>query len=62
MIHPSDPRLASADDASYSQMRLEAVVPYEVAESIMDYLQTVSREHRLTACLETVEVLKHDGF
>lgn len=43
-------------------MRLEAVVPYEVAESIMDYLQTVSREHRLTACLETVEVLKHDGF
>lgn len=47
---------------STAQTRIEAVVPHDVAESIMSYLQTVSREHRLTACLETVEVLQHESF
>ncbi|MEX0820284.1 MAG: SulP family inorganic anion transporter, partial [Pirellulaceae bacterium] len=48
--------IANGIDASNSQTRIEAVVPYPIADSIMDYLQTVSRDHRLTACLETVEV------
>ncbi|MDA1051787.1 MAG: SulP family inorganic anion transporter [Planctomycetota bacterium] len=54
--------LAHGNDSSNSQTRIEAVVPYEIADSIMDYLQAVSREHRLTACLETVEVLQHESF
>jgi len=54
--------LGDGSQASNSQIRMEAVVPYDVAESIMDYLQGVSREHRVTACLETVEVLKRDQF
>jgi MFS superfamily sulfate permease-like transporter len=45
-----------------TQVRIEAVVPREVAESIMDFLQLLSREHRLTACQETVEVLQADRF
>lgn len=53
---------ADGNAVSNSQTRIEAVVPYEIAESIMDYLQTVSRDHRITACLETVEVLKQDSF
>ncbi len=54
--------LWQGNGASNSQTRIEAVVQYEVAESIMDYLQTVSRDNRVTACLETVEVLKYDSF
>ena len=53
---------ANGNDAANAQARIEAVVPYEVADSIMDYLNTVSRDHRVTACLETVEVLKRGGF
>ena len=46
-----------------SQVRLEAVVPGEVAERILDYLRTeFSREHRVTACVENVEVLSEVGF
>jgi hypothetical protein len=55
-------KLADGNRNSNSQACIKAVVPYEVAECIMDYLQTVSRDHRVTACLETVEVLKRDGF
>lgn len=55
-------RTTLANGGTNSQTRIETVVPYDVSESIMDYLQTVSRQHRVTACLETVEVLKHDGF
>lgn len=54
--------LANGVGTHNSQTRIEAVVPYDVAEGIMDYLQGVSREHRVTACLETVEVLKRDSF
>jgi len=45
-----------------SQTRIEAIVPDDVAASIMDYLQQLSREHRLTACLESVEVIQHAAF
>jgi MFS superfamily sulfate permease-like transporter len=46
-----------------SQVRLEAVVPDDVAERIFDYLHTdVSPRHHITACLETVRVLRRDQF
>jgi MFS superfamily sulfate permease-like transporter len=54
--------LASGNGAANSQTRIEAVVPYDVADNIMSYLRSVAREHRLTACVETVEVLEHDSF
>ncbi|MEO8495825.1 MAG: SulP family inorganic anion transporter [Planctomycetota bacterium] len=54
--------LAIGNSAADSQTRIEAVVTYEVADSIMDYLRMVSKDNRLTACLETVEVLKQDSF
>ena len=54
--------LANGTGATNSQTRIEAVVPYAVADNIMSYLQGVSRDHRLTACLETVEVLQQDRF
>ncbi|MBM4001184.1 MAG: SulP family inorganic anion transporter [Planctomycetes bacterium] len=49
---------APADD----QIRIEAVVPYAVADAITTYLQAVSRTNRITACIETVEVLQHGAF
>jgi MFS superfamily sulfate permease-like transporter len=54
--------LANGRGATNSQTRIEAVVPYEVADDIMSYLQGVSRKHRVTACLETVDVLQQDRF
>ncbi len=54
--------LASGNGSANSQTRIEAVVPYDVADNIMSYLRSVAREHRLTACVETVEVLEHDSF
>ncbi len=54
--------LAEGNGATNSQTRIEAVVPDAVADSIVSYLQTISREHRVTACLETVDVFRHDSF
>ncbi len=46
-----------------AQIRLEAVVPLVVADRILDYLRAdVSPHHRVTACAETVEVLRQDDF
>lgn len=45
-----------------SQLRFEAVVPPSVANEIMDYLQTLGAEHPVTACVETVEVLRKNQF
>ena len=49
-------------EESVAQTRIEAIVPYEIADRIMDYLQSMSYENRLTACMETVEVLQHGSF
>jgi len=46
-----------------TQLRIEAVVPRDVAERILDYLRKdVSPKHRVTACTENVEVLRQDQF
>ncbi len=56
-------RLAEGSGASNSQIRLEAVVPREVADQILDYLRAeVLPRHRITACTEIVEVLRQDQF
>jgi MFS superfamily sulfate permease-like transporter len=48
---------------SNSQVRIEVVVPPEIAEQILEYVRRdVSLEHPVTACVETVEVLKRDQF
>lgn len=53
----------SDDGLPKSQVRIEAVVPEEIASRIFDYLRTnVQPKHRITACLETVEVLRRDQF
>ena len=54
--------ISEGNGATNSQIRLEAVVPNDVADSIMSYLQTVSREHRITACVDSVDVLQRDSF
>jgi len=49
--------------ATNSRVRIEVVVPIEVAELILDYIhREISLEHPVTACIETVEVLRRDQF
>lgn len=49
--------------ASNSQVRIEVIATREVAERILDFLARSARpEHRITACIETVEVLRMDQF
>jgi MFS superfamily sulfate permease-like transporter len=44
-------------------IRIEAIVPHDVAERILDMLHAdVAPHHRLTACIETVEVLRREQF
>jgi hypothetical protein len=44
-------------------IRIEVVVANEVADAIVDYLrQDVMPRHRVTACVETVDVLSPDQF
>ena len=55
--------LAEGDGSSSLQIRLEAVVLQEVADQILDYLRAeVAPNHRITACVEAVEVLRQDNF
>lgn len=55
--------LDEGNGTSNSQIRLEAVVSREVAERIIDYLRAdIVPNHRITACMETVEVLRQDNF
>jgi MFS superfamily sulfate permease-like transporter len=55
--------LADGGTAPNSQVRIEVVAPPETAELILDYIRReISLEHAITACIETVEVLKRDQF
>ena len=56
--------LAQGDEARDSQIRIEAVVIPDVADSILDYLrrEVIARDHHITTCLETVEFLRQDAF
>jgi hypothetical protein len=46
-----------------SQVRIEVVTPPEVAEQILEYIhRNISLDHAVTACIETVEVLRREQF
>jgi MFS superfamily sulfate permease-like transporter len=55
--------LAKGATAVTYQVRIEVVVPAEIAEQILEYIRRhISLEHAVTACVETVEVLRRDQF
>ncbi|MEQ8667792.1 MAG: SulP family inorganic anion transporter [Pirellulales bacterium] len=46
-----------------AQVRIEVVVPPDVCEQLLAYLrQEILPVHRVTACVETVEVIRRDKF
>ncbi|MBI3838588.1 MAG: SulP family inorganic anion transporter [Planctomycetia bacterium] len=54
---------AEGRTARNSQVRIEIVVPPEIAEQILDFVRrNIAPEHAVTACVETVEVLQRDQF
>jgi MFS superfamily sulfate permease-like transporter len=57
-------RTAAAEAATRNaQVRLEVVVASEIAEQILDFIaRDISPERAITACVETVEVLRRDQF
>jgi len=55
--------LAEGNGSSTAQVRLEAVVPEEVSDRILDYLRTdIAPTHHITVCKEAVEVLRQASF
>lgn len=55
--------LATGEAPRDSQIRLEVVAPRHVADAILDYLRRdVMKEHSVTACVETVDVVNPDKF
>jgi MFS superfamily sulfate permease-like transporter len=55
--------LAEGTGKRDSQIRMEAVVPSEVAERILEYVRAdIAPAHPVTAVLETVEVLRPEEF
>ena len=55
-------QLAGGGGAVNSQLRVEAVVPQDVAERILDYLRSEVADEHVTTCVESVEVLQRDQF
>ena len=61
--HGAGRRTAEAGVSRNSQVRIEVVAPPEVAEQILEYIhRDVSLDHAVTACIETVEVLRREQF
>ncbi len=55
--------LASGNGKKESQVRLEVIVPEDIANEVLNYLRAeVASKHPVTACLETVEVYRSDQF
>ncbi|MFV2068593.1 MAG: SulP family inorganic anion transporter [Pirellulales bacterium] len=55
--------LAEGNQTDNSQVRLETVVPQDVADRILDYLRCdIAPDHHITVCKETVEVLRQGSF
>ncbi|HLQ44397.1 MAG TPA: SulP family inorganic anion transporter, partial [Planctomycetaceae bacterium] len=55
--------IAAHGEPSHSLVRIEVVVPYEVCDGLLDYLRRdVLKNHHVTACVETVDVVKPDQF
>jgi MFS superfamily sulfate permease-like transporter len=55
--------IARGMTSEISQCRIETVVSSEVAERILDFLRAdIDPCHKVTVCVETVEVLRQDDF
>lgn len=55
--------LAAGGDPRDSLVRIEVVVPRPVCDALLDYLRRdILKEHHVTACVETVDVVKPDQF
>jgi MFS superfamily sulfate permease-like transporter len=56
-------QLAGNETVQNAQVRIEVIVPNEVCERILDFLRReIQPEHRMTACVEVVEVLRIGQF
>jgi MFS superfamily sulfate permease-like transporter len=61
--HGAGRRTAETGISRNSQVRIEVVAPPEVAEQILEYIhRDISLDHAVTACIETVEVLRREQF
>ena len=55
--------LATGAEPNSSQVRIEVVVPRVVSDALLDYLRReILKEHHVTACVETVDVVNPDQF
>ena len=55
--------LAAGGEPSESQVRIEVVVPHLVCDALLDYLRRdILKDQHVTACVETVDVVKADQF
>ncbi len=55
--------LSSGAEPNASQVRIEVVVTRPVSDVLLDYLRRdILKEHRVTACVETVDVVNPDQF
>lgn len=55
--------LATGAEPNSALVRLEVIVPKPVCDELLDYLRRdIQKDHHVTACVETVEVLKPDQF
>jgi MFS superfamily sulfate permease-like transporter len=55
--------LAAGGPPRDSQIRIEIVTPRSTSDAILDYLRRdILKDHQLTACVETVDVVNPDHF
>lgn len=55
--------LSSGAEPNSSQVRIEVVVTRLVSDALLDYLRRdLLKEHRVTTCVETVDVVNPDQF
>ena len=55
--------LNSGQQARSAQVRIEVIAPKEVSDSILDFLRRdILPGHRVTACVETVDVVRVGHF
>ena len=55
--------LAAGSPPRDSQIRMEIVTPRATSDAILDYLRRhILKEHQVTACVETVDVVNPDNF
>jgi hypothetical protein len=55
--------IAAHGDPVDSLVRIEVVVPLPVCDALLDYLRRdILKDHHVTACVETVDVVKPDQF